>query len=597
MQKTGACNFTRAASILCVQLGWVGLCWAGLWLGFTSHWLSNRAPHMYQQLRSHLHHARACAHHCHPISPLLRLVCWWCCLHLRPLQGVLVSLPVMAYGFTAHQYYMGIFTMLKAPTIRKMKLVTDAALLICAGVYWTVGVGGYATFGDRTAGDIIRNFGGQRSVGFWGAYERALKLCYGMAVLGNIPLVILPFSSILSPLLPGDEKLKQQTSSLTGACTVAGAKRCTAAALSGCGSGSGALMQTHKARFSGSGGGSNRQPLSDGGSKCAGGELAVQLDTEALVLEAPTWQRHSEHDTVHGSSNGYSDQEQQWRQQQQQLLLRTQAQPQREWETRQQGEQQQEQQQLLREGRAGSPEEAPEHPHLTRDAARAAHMLTGPQHTLVVVLVLGLGLASAVWLPNVELIFGLTGSTASVLAAFIMPAICFLRLYDMSPELGSGKRGGANVSGGSSFWRALKHAACCCGCCGLGTLLNATSRSRHRGFGGPRPARHSSPGASRRQYSSNGSGSWKQLHGNGDQGGASSPSKVWGPVLVVPELRAQWACRQRLAFALLAFGLISGLLCTDAILSSISEEKAVVQLAQVGVVTTWTCCLRCVLLV
>jgi hypothetical protein len=51
---------------------------------------------------------------------------------------------------------------------------------------------------------------------------------------------------------------------------------------------------------------------------------------------------------------------------------------------------------------------------------------------------------------------------------------------------------------------------------------------------------------------------------------------------VVPELQAQWACRQRLAFALLAFGLISGLLCTDAILSSISEEKAVVQLAQVG---------------
>jgi hypothetical protein len=53
-------------------------------------------------------------------------------------------------------------------------------------------------------------------------------------------------------------------------------------------------------------------------------------------------------------------------------------------------------------------------------------------------------------------------------------------------------------------------------------------------------------------------------------------------VLVVPELRAQWACRQRLAFALLAFGFISGLLCTDAILSSISEEKAVVQLAQVS---------------
>lgn len=500
-------------------------------------------------------------------------------------QGVLVSLPVMAYGFTAHQYYMGIYTMLKAPTVRKMKLVTDAALLVCAGVYWTVGVGGYATFGDRTAGDIIRNFGGQRSVGFWGAYERALKLCYGMAVLGNIPLVIMPFSSILAPLLPADEQLKQQTSGLVGACTVAGAKRCTAAALGGCGSGSGAQGGAQKARMSGSGGGgSGRQPLSDGGYRCAGGELAAQLDSEALVLEAPIWQRHSEHDPLHDSSSpGASDRDQQWLQQQ--PLLRTQPQrPQQTW--RPQWEQQPP---PPGDARAGSPEEAPEHPHLTRDACRAAHMLTGPQHTLVVVLVLGLGLASAVWLPNVELIFGLTGSTASVLAAFIMPALCFLRLYELAPELGSGKRVGALSSGSSSLWRVLKHAACCCGCCGLGSLLSPSGRSRHRGFG-PRLTRHSSPGASRRQYSANGStsssawGQQQQQHGNGGDGG-SSPSKVWGPVLVVPELRAQWACRQRLAFALLAFGLISGLLCTDAILSSISEEKAVVQLAQVG----WRC--------
>jgi sodium-coupled neutral amino acid transporter 10 len=491
------------------------------------------------------------------------------------LQGVLVSLPVMAYGFTAHQYYMGIYTMLKAPTIRKMKLVTDTALLVCSGVYWTVGVGGYATFGDRTSGDVIRNFGGQRSVGMWGAYERALKLCYGMAVLGNIPLVILPFSSILSPLLPEDSKLKQQTSSLTGACTVAGAKCCTAATFSGCGGSNGNGMHGQKARFSGSGGGSgDRQPASGEGYECAGGELAVQLNAEALVLEAPAWQQHNGTGGIDSSvadlssSRGHG-----W--QAQQPLLRTQAQ---QPPTRQQ--QQQEAQPLLQEVRAGSPEEAPEHPHLTRDAARAAHMLTGPQHTLVVVLVLGLGLASAVWLPNVELIFGLTGSTASVLAAFIMPALCFLRLYDMAPELGSGKRAAA-LGTGSSLWRLLKQAVCCCGCYGLGSVLNPVGRARHRGFG-PRPARHSSPGASKRPYSSNGSSSWGQLHGNGDQGGSSSPSKVWGPVLVVPELRAQWACRQRLAFTLLAFGLISGLLCTDAILSSISEEKAVVQLAQVG---------------
>lgn len=144
-------------------------------------------------------------------------------LHMWHLQGVLVSLPVMAYGFTAHQYYMGIYSMLKAPSIRKMKSVTDLALLICAGVYWTMGVGGYASFGDRTAGDIIRNMGGHKGLGLIGTYARALKLCYGMAILGNIPLVIMPFYSLLRPFLPNDHQIKQSTANLASVCTLGAA--------------------------------------------------------------------------------------------------------------------------------------------------------------------------------------------------------------------------------------------------------------------------------------------------------------------------------------------------------------------------------------
>lgn len=37
--------------------------------------------------------------------------------------------------------------------------------------------------------------------GLRGAYERAVKLCYGLSILGSVPLVILPFYNILLPML------------------------------------------------------------------------------------------------------------------------------------------------------------------------------------------------------------------------------------------------------------------------------------------------------------------------------------------------------------------------------------------------------------
>jgi hypothetical protein len=37
--------------------------------------------------------------------------------------------------------------------------------------------------GERTAGDLLRNFGAAHVVGARGAYERAVKLCYGLSIL------------------------------------------------------------------------------------------------------------------------------------------------------------------------------------------------------------------------------------------------------------------------------------------------------------------------------------------------------------------------------------------------------------------------------
>lgn len=248
-------------------------------------------------------------------------------------------------------------------------------MLLSAVVYWLVGVGGYATFKQRTAGDVLRNFGGPNAIGLRGAYERALKLCYGMAILGSIPLVILPFYSMLTPLLNADQM----------------------------------------------GGSAPHSSSGTSGSRRATPDSKDHFPPQSRIAD----------------------------------------------------------------------------PHLT--TPHAGWTPTVSQHAFAVFIVLGLGMASALWLPNVEFIFGLTGATASVLIAYIMPALCFIRLHAATPELHA-----------SHF-----------------------------------------PGSANKQR-----------------------------LLVPKELKAQWACRRRWAMGLLAFGIISGILCTDAILSSISEEKAVVQLAQ-----------------
>ena len=40
-------------------------------------------------------------------------------------EGLLVAFPVMAYGFTAHPYYLGIYGMLPSPSTGSMMQVTD----------------------------------------------------------------------------------------------------------------------------------------------------------------------------------------------------------------------------------------------------------------------------------------------------------------------------------------------------------------------------------------------------------------------------------------------------------------------------------------
>eukprot|EP00887_Chlorella_sp_A99_P002617 scaffold6.g2617.t1 len=143
------------------------------------------------------------------------------------------------------------------------------------------------------------------------------------------------------------------------------------------------------------------------------------------------------------------------------------------------------------------------------------------QEHAITIGVLGASCAMAILLPNVEFVFGLAGSTASVLIAFIMPAAIFLQA------------------------------------CAAGARAGVV---RRREGGGPV---HDVP--ARAGMSCATTGSQRGMLG-------ASVDMLRGSPL--------WRQRRRMAAALLVFGVAAGLLCTHALVTSIQEEAEVVQLAQ-----------------
>ena len=47
----------------------------------------------------------------------------------------------------------------------------------------------------------MRNFGARGVTGIRGAYERLIKVGYGLSILGTVPLVVLPFQAALGPIV------------------------------------------------------------------------------------------------------------------------------------------------------------------------------------------------------------------------------------------------------------------------------------------------------------------------------------------------------------------------------------------------------------
>lgn len=87
---------------------------------------------------------------------------------------ILVSFPVMCFGFCAHVVMLPIVRPMRHLTLRRARAAVRRSLAVCASLYWTVGALAYASFRDRTAGDLLRNFGGG---GGTGSLVRAPQQC------------------------------------------------------------------------------------------------------------------------------------------------------------------------------------------------------------------------------------------------------------------------------------------------------------------------------------------------------------------------------------------------------------------------------------
>jgi len=129
-----------------------------------------------------------------PISNAKPLVFWQS-------EGVALSVPIVLCAFTSHTVLFSVYSTMRHPSVAKMQRVVEKSLTTCGSIYTVVGIGGYCAFRQRTAGDVLRNLGGSTVIGLRALYERALRLGYGLSVLGCVPVVMLPLQHTLLPLL------------------------------------------------------------------------------------------------------------------------------------------------------------------------------------------------------------------------------------------------------------------------------------------------------------------------------------------------------------------------------------------------------------
>ena len=105
------------------------------------------------------------------------------------LDGTMSVLPLAIFAFGAHPAILPVTSAMRPSGLKpSVSAVTDV-LRLCAVGYLMIGLGGYASFRARVAGNVLRNMDGT-VLGSFGS--KALKSGYGLVILASVPTILLP---------------------------------------------------------------------------------------------------------------------------------------------------------------------------------------------------------------------------------------------------------------------------------------------------------------------------------------------------------------------------------------------------------------------
>ena len=110
-------------------------------------------------------------------------------LNMVRLEGMMSVLPLAIFAFGAHPAILPVTRAMRPAGLKPSVGVVTDVLRLCFVGYLMIGLGGYASFRAKTAGNVLRNTDGA----FLGSFgSKALKSGYGLVILASVPTILLP---------------------------------------------------------------------------------------------------------------------------------------------------------------------------------------------------------------------------------------------------------------------------------------------------------------------------------------------------------------------------------------------------------------------